>query len=281
MVNGLKLKQNTSPSARTFANMVYDASENRILLFGGNRVLFGNDQSPPELLNDLWEFKNNQWTIIERTKSPAARAEASMIYHPKSKKIILFGGYRIVEGKYIKLSDTWEFVDNKWQFITDQGPSGRHGVVFVYDQNLDKSIMFGGSTADRQYGEDAGQTWVYENTTWSQIETTPSPGVYNSAFAYDHTMKRVIRFGGWNGKSRINRINKFQKNAWVDIRVPSVNTPEARNHSQMVYDSKNDRLILYGGHDGDHVFADMWQYKKGKWRLLHSIKPAKRVQNGH
>jgi hypothetical protein len=40
-------------------------------------------------------------------------------------------------------------------------------------------------------------------------------------------------------------------------------------------------LLLFGGHDGETVFGDLWERRDGRWSLLHSVPPKRRVDNGH
>ena len=44
------------PSPRTFPCMV--STDDYILLFGGNSVLFGSDKNPMHYLDDTWKFQN-------------------------------------------------------------------------------------------------------------------------------------------------------------------------------------------------------------------------------
>ena len=49
----------------------------------------------------------------------------------------------------------------------------------------------------------------------------------------------------------------------------------------MIYDSDNDFFVLYGGHDGENVFGDMWIFKNKKWKLLFTEPSRQRIENGH
>ena len=59
------------------------------------------------------------------------------------------------------------------------------------------------------------------------------------------------------------------------------NAPAARNHSIMVYDPASNSFFLYGGHDGENVFGDIWMFKNKKWKLLFAEQPRKRIENRH
>jgi hypothetical protein len=39
--------------------------------------------------------------------------------------------------------------------------------------------------------------------------------------------------------------------------------------------------VLFGGHDGDYVFGDLWEWDGQKWFQRETIKPEKHIDNGH
>lgn len=55
--------------------------------------------------------------------------------------------------------------------------------------------------------------------------------------------------------------------------------PSARKHTAVVFDSRRRRLVLFGGHDGDRVFGDLWEWD-GDWRLVRQRRPEPRITNG-
>jgi hypothetical protein len=66
--------------------------------------------------------------------------------------------------------------------------------------------------------------------------------------------------------------------AWKQIDVAG---PDARNHAALVYDAKRQRLVLFGGHDGERVFGDTWEWDGSKWLRAAFHEPRLRVDNGH
>jgi hypothetical protein len=49
----------------------------------------------------------------------------------------------------------------------------------------------------------------------------------------------------------------------------------------MVYDTKRRKIILFGGHNGDFVFGETWEFDGKSWRKIISVEPQKRIENGH
>lgn len=273
------IETNTSPQARTFASLCYDFKNNRLIIFGGNKVLFGKDTNENNLLNDTWEFSNGKWKKLETKQAPSPRAEMAMSYDEDRGVIVLFGGYKIEKSTYIKLGDTWELSDNEWNLVSLDGPSARNGAAMAYNAEDNYMVLHGGSTLDNQYGEGRGETWIWNGNRWRQMSDSNVAGVYNCAIAYDKKHSIIRRFGGWNGQVRIDETWSLNRSEWNKDRL--FTRPLARNHSGMVYDEKRKGLLLYGGHDGDNIFCDVWLYKDEKWIEVISGDPIKRIANNH
>ncbi len=267
------------PQARTFANLTYDPLADRLILFGGNKVLFGTGEEKDILLDDTWEFRDNDWHQMTTNRAPCPRAEAAMVYDENKKRIVLFGGYAIdKDGEYIKLSDTWEFYDNQWHLASEIGPSGRHGAAMIYDIVQKSVVIFGGSTTDKQYGAGTGETWCWDGVEWKKFVASQPRGIFNAAASIDEEYN-FIRFGGWDGSNRTDETWKLMNGQWQ--LVPLTSSPSPRNHSGMAFESHKKRIVLFGGHNGTHVFGDTWVFSKGKWKKLINSKPLERVDNGH
>lgn len=260
----------TGPAPRTFPSMAYDRGRRRLVLFGGNRVLFGTENDTNTFLDDIWEWDGARWHEI-KTATPSARAEACMAYDNARRRLVLFGGYCVVDGKRIRLGDTWEWDGKIWQQVSTSGPSPRNGAAMTYDPIHRRVILFGGNGP-------SGETWTWDGKSWSEVKPAVAQGRFNSVMAYDEARQQVFRFGGWNGKARVGDTWAFDGMAWQQIDAAG---PEARNHAAMVYDSKRQRLVLFGGHDGERVFGDTWEWDGSKWSRAAFHEPHLRINNGH
>ena len=103
--------------------------------------------------------------------------------------------------------------------------------------------------------------------------------IFPAREALPKELEKLIRFGGWNGNSRISETWSFQNNKWSKLNID--NGPAPRNHCDMVYDERNKKIILFGGHDGDNVFGDTWEFTNNKWKKISESKSIKRIKNGH
>ncbi|MEK7726756.1 MAG: hypothetical protein AAB354_00010 [candidate division KSB1 bacterium] len=265
-----RLVAREGPPPRTFPAMAYDRARARIVLFGGNRVLFGTESDTATFLQDLWEWDGAHWRQLQ-VATPPPRAEASMVYDEARKRVVLFGGYHIANGKMIRFGDTWEWDGKQWSQSNANGPSPRNGAALIYDAARERIVLFGGSGA-------SGETWALKDGKWHEIKPPLAEGRFNSVMAFDEKRKHVIRFGGWNGNERVGDTWRFANDTWQRLEVPG---PEARNHSAMAYDSKRQRLVLFGGHEGEKVFGDTWEWDGSKWSRAAFHAPRMRVDNGH
>lgn len=272
-----KLTSN-GPSPRTFPSMSYDPDQNRIIIFGGNKVLFGASKDSSTFLNDTWEWKDSKWNRIQVNEQPSPRAEASIIYDKGRKRFVLYGGYRFDKHQQtVRLCDTWVFENNKWRKLTEKGTLSSNGTTMVYHERDKVIYMYGGNIPRDLDQKQVFSTWKFENDEWKAIDGH-TPYFFNSIMSYDNHLELIVRFGGWNGKERNNQTWVFDK-TWVQLEI--VGPPTARNHHAMVYDKKNRHHVLFGGHNGDHVFGDTWIFRNNHWSCIIPYQETPRVENNH
>ncbi len=260
-----------SPPARTFPAMIYDPLRKKILLFGGNRVLFG--KTDPEILDDFWEFDGAAWKQVS-VPVPDGRAEASITFDIARGKAVLFGGYRFENGAIKALGDTWEWDGSVWKKVADAGPAPRSGAAIAYDPTRRRTVLFGGGI--RSGG--AHETWEWDGIRWREIRSATSEPRYNSVMAYHSIRRRIVRFGGWNGTSRVAETWEYDGRKWTKLNIVN---PAPRNHSAMTFDSLRNKIVLFGGHDGEFVFGDTWEFDGRQWIRVIGTDPQLRLDNSH
>ncbi|MEZ5989937.1 MAG: hypothetical protein R3F30_12590 [Planctomycetota bacterium] len=93
------------PSGRGFSAMAYEPNRGVIVMFGG--LAYGAKNT----LTDTWEFDGSTWKQVQTKSFPTGkRTDARMVYEPKSKQLVLFGGW---SGSG-ELSDMWEYDGSDW-----------------------------------------------------------------------------------------------------------------------------------------------------------------------
>jgi hypothetical protein len=231
------------------------------------------------------------WVEIYPSPSPPSQKPWKLMYHPPSQDIILFGG-KYSEGNYQALwsynreETSWVEVEvSDWEIFPDMGWS------MTYDSKNDVFITFGGGGMD---GSLPVQTWTfnYSNKIWTNMSPSISPPPrIMSSLAYDTHSEKVIMFGGIDQFIGTNVLYHdtwtydYLNNTWTNV-TPSIN-PEGRGRANMVYDSTNDKVLLFGGFTekpGDYVIGglkqDTWMYdlETKNWTELFSpVKPPARA----
>lgn len=134
-----------SPPGRQQAQMVYDASLGKVLLFGGSNLTTG-------LLSDTWAFGGGSWKLLKGTHAPLrSYPEASILSNGTP---IQFGG-QTPAGIY---NTSFEFFSGAWHKVdlTNRPPPRSIGSM-TYDSRAKETILFAGFT----YG------YSYLNDTWT------------------------------------------------------------------------------------------------------------------
>ncbi len=245
------------PSARSGHSMVYDSINHKTILFGGWSGNVG-------LTNDIWIYdsQTNQWTEVFPNTAPEIRQSCAMYYDPIFQRVILFGGYKDSLPHY---NDTWEYnySNNTWTELNPlSSPSGRYGSNMVYDPINQRAILFGGRSTSI-----LDDTWIYYygNNTWTELNTTGSPGTrYWHGMTYDSQNHKVIVFGGRRTGAPGEAIEDTwildpSNNQWTEV-LP-LSHPSNRMDFSMVYDSDNQKTILFGGFRfPGNTLGDTWTY---------------------
>jgi hypothetical protein len=245
-------------------NMVYDPWSHRIILFGG--------ADEARVYGDTWSYAEGEWQRLTES-GPLPRTFPGMVM--ADHYILLFGGRQ--SGDQWIASDTWIFDGKGWSELEKPGPSARSGAVMSYDGDLHSLILFGGNPVISKEKNYNGPMWSWSGTEWHPIKSQDSL-IFNCSMAFDANAHLLIRFGGWTGTTRTKDTWMYDS-IWTKLILSE--SPPARNHSVMVYDADNKECILFGGHDGERVFGDMWAFKDREWILLQDKKPLQRIDNGH
>lgn len=79
----------------------------------------------------------------------------------------------------------------------------------AYDPSIGNVVLYGG-VADGG-NTFLGDTWVWNGTTWTQVQSTHAPGpLYSGCLAYDPQFDALVLFGGYYGYGTENATWLFQ-----------------------------------------------------------------------
>lgn len=275
----------TAPDKRMVSASAYDATNDRLIVFGG--------KDTSTTYSDTWVLSNASgtsgtpaWTALSTSgTTPPQRARSIGAYNSTDNVFFIFGG--VDENNSVKM-DLWKLTDANgvsgtptWSnpAIGGTAPSSRVSMRGVYDETTDTLIFFGGNVCGSSTCTLYQDTWTITNLstnpTWVQLNPTgtlPSARFFHSA-VYDATNNRMIIFGGNTSTALSPSATSNMDDTWVlthangtggtpawsQLNLSTSAKPSAREGHTAVYDSDNDRMIVYAGVNiGDIVQSDVW-----------------------
>ena len=195
---------------RDHDRMVYSASLDAFVMYGGQNTKRENDSS-------TWILKDNKWKELKIT-GPGGRFHFGMVYDPNRGKVVLYGGYN----RQGLQQDTWEFDGTKWELITTEGPGPRGRFSMVYDESRKMSVLYGGDvwkkkSAKGDVWDIRGDMWGWDGTKWKKIPAD-GPERMMAALGYDVLRKKLVLYGGGDA-SENNYADtwELENDKWVKV----------------------------------------------------------------
>ncbi|WP_298897253.1 kelch repeat-containing protein [uncultured Psychroserpens sp.] len=114
------------------------------------------------------------------------------------------------------------------------------------------------------------------NLVYSQTENKPCPR-NQPVTAYHSKESKIFLFGGYcsSEKKRLNDFWKFDGKTWNAIQTDVA--PEPRSGHSMIYDSANNRLLVFGGkNENGTILNDLWSWNGDNWKKLNESGPIPR-----
>ncbi|HET6463762.1 MAG TPA: kelch repeat-containing protein, partial [Candidatus Krumholzibacteria bacterium] len=149
----------------------------------------------------------------------------------------------------------------------------------IYDPVRDRMVLFGGSGGTG--GNPANDTWTLSlsgTPAWNQMTTAgapPSPVRQGFDTIYDPLRDRMVVFGGYSDATFDPYNDTFGLSfsgvpTWTQL-TPTGLFPSARFGSASIYDPLGDRMVMFGGSDGNSAFDPL---QDDAWALSLSDTPA-------
>jgi hypothetical protein len=240
----LALPTALTPQPRYLQSAAFDESRRVLVMFGG---LLGDGSGFEKGAADIWEWDPATGAWTNRTPAgvkPSPRGGAGLVYDSTRKLFLIFGG-RSSTG--YDFEDTWEWDPGSGAFTdhSTSGPSARSQHSMVFEKSTGNVLLFGGGLAD------SGSSIWPETLNYADPNQRPGPGA-----SYDGT-GISLAFGDtweWNPAT----------GAWTQLTPASA--PSARYDSAMVWDSKRNCAVLFGGMKKPLVTAnglpqqDVWEW---------------------
>jgi len=162
---------------------------------------------------------------------PSPRVYPAMAFDEQAGTGVLFGGRGLDDpatGLVHATNETWLWVSGQWvQQFLETLPPARSSHAMTYDSQRERVILFGGrkeATIPREPWTYYGDTWVYKNGQWQQLETATAPPPREfGAMTYDRERDKVLLFGGFtyntDGKTikQLTDTWEFDGVSWAEV----------------------------------------------------------------
>ena len=161
-----------SPKGRWGHAMAYDAESDRVILWGANEIEAKPMSEEEKATVWAYDYESNTWTAIRSTGGPSYRSFHTMVYHPGTDRIILFGGHSLRDVNFSDETWAYDYNTNTWTQLTPANhPSGRRLHSMVYDEAADKMVLFGGIAGTWLKEEINDELWIFDPVLdeWSQV----------------------------------------------------------------------------------------------------------------
>ena len=266
------------PSARGLHAAVYDATNNRMVVFAGNPSIgFCNFA-----VNDVWVLTNADgtggtpvWSQLSPTGGPPWTGQGSgAAYDSATNSMIVFGGntncnaysnavWVLTNANGLGGTPVWT-----QQIPTGAAPAPRFVHSAVYNGANHRMIVFGGENSLGLLND----VWVLTNANgvgtpvWTQLSPTgaPAPVRYLHTAVYDPATNRMVVFGGYNGSYAndtwvlSNADGTGGTPAWTQL-SPTGTPPAARGAHSAIYNAANNRMVVFGGYFSTGALTnDVW-----------------------
>jgi hypothetical protein len=295
----------TAPNTNGLNSAAYDATNNRLIVYGG---CFANC-SPA--LSEVFALSNANglggapvWSQLTVT-NPQARVDNSLVYDCVNNLAITFGGHFAFYGTDQNDTRTLSNANgltspSSWSTLSVSGgtPGVRGQHTAVYDQGNNRMTIFAGQNLIQccYVQSDYNDVWTLSNAngiggtpTWTQLSpmgSLPQPRSGHSA-VYDSANNRMIIFGGsaWNQMVQSytplgdlwqlsNANGSGGTPTWTQIMATGT-APTPRSNHTAAFDAANQRMILLGGRND----SEMPMTSNRVWVLILNRPPVASCQN--
>lgn len=227
-----------SPPARFGHAMAYDASRQRVVLFGG-----AVHSGTTTFLADTWEYDGTTWVETTPVASPAPTAGHRLVYDSQRQRVVFVGSDFMGSA----VTATYDYDGATWTDTTTQDhPAGRGAPAAAYDAARDRLVLFGGSQSDGSTVTYLQDTWDWDRATWKHVITASTPPGRTDAMAVFHGRRgHVVLFGGSTGVGEPPLLDTWEYDGVVWQNTNPASAPHAPGVA--AYDTTRGRIVLFGG----------------------------------
>lgn len=247
-----------SPTLRRAGAMAFDGTANRLVLHGGL------DPSTSTLIDETWAYNGITWTQLTPTSSMPGRWGHVLVRDTQRNRLVTFGGRSPTVS--VSANDTYVWNGSGWLQVTAATvPPPRHLYGMAYDQRRDRVVLFGGRGNLTTFDD----TWEFDGLEWRHVDTVEAPSARQEmVMAYDAGRAVTVVFGGFHSPSGTVRQDTWEYDGvrWAE-RVFAT-PPAPRYRATADYDTRRQRIVVYGGSDGQSVLTQTMEYTGDEWLAI-------------
>lgn len=267
------------PAGRFNAAAAFDARNKRFTLIGG-------EAANGDVNSELWYWQGSSWSQVSIVGvAPQARFGAAAEYVPGINNVFLYGGSAGGDTAW-----RWDSAGGEWStFEKYESIGGISHNAFFYDTARKKVVSYGGSTKSTS-DNSLNITAFWNGATWG-IGNPGSMSVGGTGFAFDASRTQAVLLGGYTGSggnlyyqtlsptSAIATTVTWDGTTWTERVV--ANAPLPRGDLGMVYDSKRQRVLAFGGFQPQtstgcgvypaKFYNDIWSWDGSAWTDITPI----------
>jgi hypothetical protein len=248
----LRMHPTRNPPTSPVGPLVYDVDSDVTI------GVFGPDEDPGNMW--VYDLKANTW----REAGPFAPFANSWLaslrfYDPVSGRVVALGDDGVDDTLGLELWG-YEVETDTWSPVRVQPTTiGPHYEFFAYDTTVDRLVAYA-----KTWEADGGGNWVFEAKTllfdlragtWSEPPAvTPSEfsaGMWGlvPGIAYDEAAEETVMMGQGHAAAYEATADRWETLYETSSEEPGTcgTRPECRQANDMLYDSVNERLVVYGG----------------------------------
>ncbi len=221
------------------------------------------------------EYAAPDWVLQSSTAEIPVAWDATSVYDPATKQVVLFGGSYELGGSYEQTNGTWLWNGSSWSMANPStSPPARAGAYMAYDASAQEVVLFGGRNAYSS-GSSAwtplSDTWTWNGSNWTQqFPLNPPSARAYGGMVYDGAIGQSVLYGGAASSST----STFDSDLWEYKSSTDTWTnpgdsqaPGPRVDQQLGYDTSTGQVVMFGGSNCNPSCAalgDTWTFN-GSW----------------
>lgn len=204
---------------------------------------------------------------------PSVRGGHVLVHDAARGETLLIGGDS--EDMAQTTDSLWAWSGEAWRVVPAPGPGWRTLPAAAFDTRRERVLLFGGlrKFGQRQYSESAeGDTWAWNGGHWEPLAVgSPGPIDHHAMVWDDARGVLVVQGGGSGGQILPGDTWTLDGERWTRAAAADAG-PGPRVHHAMAYDSRRQRVVLFGGFSeaGDPP-ADVWEWDGHRWHRIPTV----------